>query len=264
MKHTWRVTLILVGAFLLTQFIGLIIVNHYIQVPDLPLGIERPDFDEDTSFIPLFILIIFATGIAFLLAKFNAKWIWKAWFFLSVFVCITISLKGLSFPYLLAISGALFFAFFKVFKNNIIIHNTGEILVYGGLAAIFVPILGISSITVLLLIISIYDYIAVRKTEHMVKLAKFQTNLGIFAGFIVPYGKEKAILGGGDIGFPLLFTGVVMKSFGFQALIISFFVTLSLLFLFYIADKKKFYPAMPFLTAGCFLGYAVLQLIQLI
>lgn len=260
MKHTWSVTVVLVVIFLLAQVIGLLITNHYLQVPELPLNIERPQFEEDTSFIPLFILILVATGIAFLLARFNIQWIWKIWFFLSIVFCITVALAAF-IPQLFAFVFSLFFAFFKVVKRNIIIHNLGELIIYAGLAAIFVPILNLFSISVLLLIISLYDYIAVRKTKHMIKLAKFQAKLKLFAGVLVPYRKGVAILGGGDIGFPLLFAGVVMKSFGFKALIVSGFAALALIFLFWMSEKKKFYPAMPFITAGCFLGYAVLRLL---
>ena len=261
MKHNWTVTIILVAVFLIAQVIGLFITNHYISSPDLPLNIERPALEEQTSFIPLFILILIATGIAFLLAKFRLDWLWKVWFFLSVVFTITISLFAF-LPQIFAFAASLFFAFFKVVKRNIVIHNIGELFIYGGLAAIFVPILNMFSISVLLIIISVYDYIAVRKTKHMVQLAKFQSKLKIFAGFLIPYKKNVAILGGGDIGFPLLFAGVAMKSFGFSVLIISGFAALSLLFLLWMSEKKKFYPAMPFITAGCFLGYAVLNLIS--
>ncbi|MDP2908488.1 MAG: presenilin family intramembrane aspartyl protease [Nanoarchaeota archaeon] len=260
MKHTWSVTVVLVVIFLSAQFIGLLVTRHYLIVPELPLNIERPEFDEETSFIPLFILILISTGIALLLARFSVEWVWKVWFFLSIVFCVTIALAAFM-PQLFAFIFSLFFAFFKVIKRNLIIHNVGELIIYGGLAAIFVPILSIFSISVLLLIISLYDYIAVRKTEHMIKLAKFQAKLRLFAGVLIPYGNGTAILGGGDIGFPLLFAGVVMKSFGFKALIVSVFATLSLLFLFWMSEKRKFYPAMPFITAGCFLGYAVLRLI---
>lgn len=262
MKHTWSVTLVLVMIFLAAQSIGLLITKHYIVQPELPLNIERPQFEEQTSFIPLFILIVIATGLAFLLAKFNVKWLWKAWFFLSIVFCLTIAFSSFM-SQLFAVIFSLFFAVFKVFKRNLIIHNIGELFIYGGLAAIFVPILNLFSISVLLLIISLYDYIAVRKTKHMVKLAKFQARLKLFAGVLVPYKKGVAILGGGDIGFPLLFAGVVMKTSGFGAFIISIFAALALLFLFLRSEKKKFYPAMPFLTAGCFLGYAVLKLLGL-
>jgi len=68
MKHTWVVTIILLTIFFLAQVIGLFITQHYIETPELPLNIERPELEEGTSFVPLFILILVATGIAFLLA----------------------------------------------------------------------------------------------------------------------------------------------------------------------------------------------------
>jgi len=74
-----------------------------------------------------------------------------------------------------------------------------------------------------------------------------------------------AILGGGDIAFPLLFTGVILKTFGlWQALIIIPFTALSLFLLFYKGKKDKFYPAMPFITAGCVVGLLVVLLLGLV
>ena len=68
--------------------------------------------------------------------------------------------------------------------------------------------------------------------------------------------KKDAILGWGDIGFPLLFAGVVLKTSGYlDAFIIVIASTLALLGLFIWSKKNRFYPAMPFLAAGCFLGY---------
>jgi len=102
-----------------------------------------------------------------------------------------------------------------------------------------------------------------------------------FAGLSIPYkipkrvkkkerptkGMKKtmiksAILGGGDIGFPLLFAGVLMKSVGFlKVLVIPVIVTVGLFLLLYFAKKDRFYPAMPFITLACFVGYGVLMLI---
>ena len=71
---------------------------------------------------------------------------------------------------------------------------------------------------------------------------------------------SEAMLGGGDIGFPLLFSGVILKTLGLnQALIVSLCSALALLFLFIIAEKKKFYPAMPILSLGCLIGYLVVK-----
>ena len=121
----------------------------------------------------------------------------------------------------------------------------------------------------------------------MVKLAKFQIKSKVFAGLMVSYERKKgkigttqkevsgkgikvAVLGGGDIGFPLIFAGVVMKNLmltnpeliGFlKALIIPIFVTLALSYLLLKGKQDKFYPAMPYLTVGCIIGYLVILLI---
>ena len=69
---------------------------------------------------------------------------------------------------------------------------------------------------------------------------------------------KMAMLGGGDMGFPLLFAGVIFKTSGiYPSLILVATTTIALFGLFYFADKKKFYPAMPFVSIGCFVGYFI-------
>ena len=81
----------------------------------------------------------------------------------------------------------------------------------------------------------------------------------------VPVKVRTAILGGGDIGFALLFAGVIMKEMGlWQSLVIPFFALGGLAFLLWYADEKKFYPAMPFIGAGCFVGLGVVWAIGLL
>jgi len=113
-----------------------------------------------------------------------------------------------------------------------------------------------------LIIISVYDLIAVYKTKHMIALAEFQTKMKLFAGLYIPYKNKEAILGGGDIAFPLMFAGVLLKQFGNIAFMVPFIVTLSLFCLFLLTRKNKFYPAMPFLTIGCFMAYAILLIFK--
>lgn len=71
MKHTMRISIILVCLFLIAQLIGLAIVNEYtpkvttpdgetipsdqIEMKTLPLGIERPEIEENVSYLPLII-----------------------------------------------------------------------------------------------------------------------------------------------------------------------------------------------------------------
>ena len=72
-----------------------------------------------------------------------------------------------------------------------------------------------------------------------------------------------AILGGGDVAFPLLFSGVLLKTTGgFVAPVITTLTTtVALALLFYYGEKGKFYPAMPFITLGCLIGAGIVWLL---
>jgi presenilin-like A22 family membrane protease len=192
-------------------------------------------------------------------------------------------------------------AYYKVFHKNILIHNFTELFIYGGLASIIAPILNLVSASILLILISGYDMYAVWHSKHMVAMAEFQTKDKVFAGLLIPYNKNKqdsgekapkmplpkkknstnikvskkiktkiienknAILGGGDIAFPLLFAGAVMKYTGsfFLPLIISITSAITLFLLFYYGKNDRYYPAMPFLSTGCFVGAGIIWIITL-
>ncbi len=292
MKHTSKITLALIGLFFVSQIIGLAVINNYIEhekikigitekatFKELPMNLSRPKVEEETSFVYILVAILIVTILVLVLMKLGGMFFWKLWYFLAIWLCLGIAFAAFMNHIPAMILGFLM-AFYKVFRPALIIQNLTEILIYGGLAAIFVPIMNVFSAVLLLVFISIYDFVAVYKTKHMIKLAKFQSKLRMFAGLLIPYklpklkrkGKVKlvkvrtAVLGGGDIGFPLIFAGVVMKGLmlnnpAWQAflktMIIPFSATLALLYLLLKAEKKKFYPAMPFLTIGCLVGYFI-------
>ena len=299
MKHSLSITLIILGIFLLAQFIGLGILYNYIdpiksqetgqtEFKDLPIG-ERPPVDERTSFIPVIIAVIIGTIILLLLMKYKLALIWKLWFLMAVVISLSTAWAAF-IPTEIAFVAALIFALWKIFRPNVWVHNFTELFIYGGLAAIFAPLFNLLSISILLILIAGYDAYAVWKSKHMVTLAKSQTEAKVFAGLLIPYklGKlmkktkvpEKktspgiplpkmkvrtAILGGGDIGFPLIFAGVVLKEWGlWQSLIIPFFALAGLVLLLYYAEEKKFYPAMPFISAGCLVGLGVVAILQMV
>ncbi|MBI2581537.1 hypothetical protein HYV87_00215 [Candidatus Woesearchaeota archaeon] len=284
MKHNITMTIILLSIFLLAQFIGIAILHNYIDVSksaetgktefkDLPIG-ERPPVQEKTSFIPIIIAILIGTGFLFLLMKYNLIWIWKGWFLLAAFFALTIAWDAF-LPKIVALVMAGVFALWKVFRPNVLVHNITELFIYGGLAAIFVPLFNLFSVIILLVLISGYDAYAVWKSKHMIALAKSQAKAKIFAGLMLPYklggmGKpnprlkikkvkvKAAILGGGDIGFPIIFAGVVLKEIGlWQSLIIPFGALLGLAVLLWKGKQNKFYPAMPFISAGCFIALGI-------
>jgi presenilin-like A22 family membrane protease len=343
-KHNWTVTLMLVVLFVLSQVVGLWLINRESTVAinpatnmtavmfnDTAIG-ARPETTGSGSLIYILIAIAIGTGLVLLIVKFGRTNIWRSWFFLAVWMALWVSLGVLIrfkiwFDYDIAGILALILTAWKIFKPNIFVHNITEVLMYAGIGLIIVPLFDVTWAIVLLLIISVYDMYAVWKSKHMVAMAQFQTKSNVFAGLMIPYRQDEkskkveifsnpnkvagrnsnsssvnasevtrhgaakiragktspknAILGGGDIAFPLIFIGTVMngiilklslanpsmalnaiKATAFlQSSIIILTSTIALTLLFVFAKKGKFYPAMPFLTAGCLIGWAITLLL---
>jgi len=301
--------------FLITQFIGIYVVDSYSSVklvdgeifqvdsPNLPFGLESPEL-EDEEFNYAFASIIFAFIIAisllFFLSKFKIEFFIKLWFFLVVMIALIISFniflikifpQDVNFISLFPMSWfiafliALPFSIMKIYKRDFFIHNLTELFIYPGIAAVFVPILNIYTISLLLIIISVYDIWAVWYSGIMQKMAQYQIKkLNIFSGFFVPHisksmkqklrkmkpsqlKKKKisvsvAVLGGGDVIFPIIAAGVMLKTLGLMsAIFVVLGAALGLSYLLFFSEKKKFYPAMPFITAGIFIGIFISYLI---
>ena len=81
MKHSWKITLVLLGIFLLAQFIGIGVMYGYIDTEktleagktvfkELPIG-ERPPLEEKTSFVYVLVTVLIGTGILFLIIKYK-------------------------------------------------------------------------------------------------------------------------------------------------------------------------------------------------
>ena len=274
--------------FLITQLIGLAVIHSY-SGKTLPYGMQPPEMEPRISFTSIVISMAIAIFLILLLMKIRSILLLKIWFFAVVLIAISITLNSallsLKYSSYIALIIALPLTFYKIFKRNFFFHNLTELMIYPGIASIFVPILNLWAVILLLLLISIYDIYAVWHAGFMQKMAKFQIEkLKVFAGFFIPYlGKKEAaelkksesikqedkktlkkikvsiaILGGGDVVFPIIMAGVVLKTLGiFPALVVSFFATVSLLSLFIMAKEGKFYPAMPFLTAGCLFGLSL-------
>jgi len=305
MKHTWQVTAVLIAVFLFIQIFGLYALSETMNVSkaeDGTISVDytdtavggRPQMEGVVSLIYILFGILVGTGIVLLFVKLGQVRLWKVMYFMAIWLASSITL-GVFIGSSLAMLVALALALLELWRTNIYIHNVTEVLIYPGIAILFAPLFNVLWAAVLLLAISAYDMFAVWKSGHMVTLAKFQTGSRAFAGFVIPYSRARgagkikakiprgvkgeggvrtAILGGGDIAFPLVFAGVAMEwlitaaGLGrltalLQVSIIPVFAAAALFILFVKAEKDRFYPAMPFVTAGCFLGFAVLWALNL-
>lgn len=325
MKHNLKITIILILMFLVTQLIGLFVVSVYL-IPgnELPFNMQPPkeiNPENPNILISIFVSFLIALGLFFILTKINAEKLIRYWFFIVTTLAIGLTLKSLFlssfkdvmiknpipffsllipevsiFSTILFLGICLPLSYIKIFKRNIFVHNLTELLIYPGIAAVFIPILNIFGIIILLLVISIYDIWAVWYSQFMQKMAHYQINkLKFFTGFFIPYANKKtkekikllrdkyknhservllakfkkakikinlAILGGGDVIFPIITAGIFYKYQGLiPALIIVFSATFSLIYLFVFAKKGKFYPAMPFLSIGMYIGMILARIL---
>jgi len=296
------ITTQLIGIYVVNHYAPVKVINNQVtempSSPELPFGLETPVVQRESQYNGLFLGIvvafIFAILLFLLLTRFKVEFVLKLWFFVVVVIALSVSFLSILSPITkFALIFSIFLAFIlgivKIYRRNFIVHNATELFIYPGIAAVFVPILNVWTIIALLILISVYDAWAVWHSGIMQKMAKYQINkLKIFSGFFVPYfgkgmrqkiknwkrtltksqlRKKKikvsiAILGGGDVVFPIITAGVMLKTLGLTS---AFFViagaTLGLAYLFLFSKKKKFYPAMPFITAGILLGIVVSYLI---
>ena len=300
MKHSWKITLFFVALFLVSHVLGLFLLSNsvsfsiddsgqkVIAFKDTFVG-ERPVMSDLESIIYLAVGVAIGTLVLLFFAKKKKQNWWRIWFLVAAWMTITVSLQALfgSDSFWLSALAAIL-ALWKVYKPNMIVHNLTEIFVYTGIVLIFVPMFSVLSMFIVLILVSIYDAYAVWKSKHMITLAKFTRDSNLFPGFTLRNKQEDVekiaikassvvssntskgkvgILGGGDVVFPLLFSGAIFvnllkKGMSLNvaflfALIVSLFAALGLFLLFYFSKKDKFYPAMPFLSAGAFIGYFV-------
>lgn len=312
MKHAINITLILISMFFVAQLIGIFVANVYlpetmqvvnettgevteIKEYNLPYNLDPPeDISPQTSAFSIIIALFLAVIIMLTLMKLKAETFLRLWFLIVVILGISIAINAfiIKIPSasIIALIIAIPLGIIKIFQRNIIVHNLTELLIYPGIATVFIPILNVWTVVILLILISLYDMYAVWHAGFMQKMAKYQIEkLRIFSGFFVPYLSKKerallkkakksksiakklkgkkvgisvAILGGGDVVFPILLAGVVLGALGvLQALIIAVGATIALAYLFYISKKGKFYPAMPFISVGCLIALGVALLI---
>ncbi len=165
-----------------------------------------------------------------------------------------------------------------------LIHDLALIFALVGmgfhLGILITPLIGVA----LLVFLSVYDFVAVYFTKHMVDTAKAMIQAQAPLGLILPkrvsfkaktsdllqeYQEDKAknfiILGAGDLLFPLSFlTSVLFKEGLEQGIIVALFSVLGILlsiFIFLSQSKEKPMPALPPIALMILVGYLVAKLI---
>jgi presenilin-like A22 family membrane protease len=249
MKHTKKVTALLVIIFLIHQLFGIFIISN--SKTDLSTQYSNQELSPESIFLPF--LLIIASLVFIALSRFRR--IIKYWHIIALVLCGFITLSEIIEP-IQALILSVLIMIIKKSANDQYFDNLSELLIYPSIAIILLPMLNMLSAIMLLAVISIYDILAVYFSKHMILLAKTQMNENIFSGIKINYEDESAIIGGGDIAFSMLLACVILRDFGlFSSIITAIASSMGLLILLLIAQKKKFYPAMPFLTISSIIGF---------
>ncbi|HEY9205631.1 MAG TPA: presenilin family intramembrane aspartyl protease PSH [Candidatus Methanoperedens sp.] len=152
---------------------------------------ENPE-DTGNVFIWVAIILIF-TAFIFLIIKLNKKWIIQAIILISVAWTMYFVFYALFSPFLspeinlgltLLLSIGLTVALYK-FPEWYVIDITG-VIIGAGAASMFGISMNIIPTLLLLVVLAVYDYIAVYRTKHMVALAEGVMDLRLPILLVVP------------------------------------------------------------------------------
>jgi len=247
------------GIFLLCQILSLVLAIHFI-----PQNLQLTIVDKNPNSVwnALFIVgyIIFFSVVILILKKF-----FKSGNFLFIFETLAL-FSGISLVFsvvvspLLANLSAIYLLLLKYsFKKETIYtkwyNNTLLALAISGAATVIGLSLGIIPVIVLLILLAIYDLVAVFYTKHMITLANMIITKKVSLIFLLPSKKREYKLGGGDIVIPaVVSTSLFLLLIKTQTLLFSILAVVSvwlasiigLFMTFYILDKyKKKVKALP-------------------
>lgn len=233
----------------------------------------------------LMFIIYFTLGTAIIylaLKKFkNPRLIINILFYLALVGGLNLFLAIIFNPTLQAqlwsILITLLIIFVRIKWPIVLIQNSVLILTIAGISFFFARQIQTTHLIWVLLLVAIYDFVAVYLTKHMVFMAKKIAQLGIGLFLILPRnltdyltipkkgnlhapGQKYVLLGGGDMAFPLILTANLAS----ESLLISFivfcFALVGLLISHLIFSfTQKPVPALPSIIFMSVLGYMIVK-----
>ncbi len=198
-------------------------------------------------------------------------------FFIFALYAGTITTLQIFIPYASAFIVSLILIIFYLIKPYVWFHDLVLVLTLSGVAAVLGVSLSSYSVAVLLVVMSVYDYVAVYKTKHMIKMAKamikgraifamiFPEHVGGFLSHIdeARPGEGFMMLGTGDFVFPMIMAVSAFSLSPAAAWTVFGFSILGLLLthLIFVSQKvRQPMPALPPLAASAILGFAIATL----
>jgi len=227
--------------------------------------------------------VVVAMGVVlFLIPIVKLKLVLKVFFAFLFFWGIFI-VFGLVLPVPVAVTLGIIGPGFWFFRPKIWLHNLLMMLALVSSAVVFGALFAPWTVLLLLLAISVYDIVAVR-FGYMLWMAKKLFESDTLPAFVLPRKmgswladlkesdlrklaeekateREFAILGGGDIGFPLLLVVSVFFNYGLAGSLVTAATSVAgLVFAFWLQQvvlKGKPLPALAPISFGSFIGFLI-------
>lgn len=268
-KQFWRIFLIEAGLFFIASLLS---VLSAFQLNKLALAKEviLPQTSLQDFLVSFLIITFFVLFFVFYKkAKKLKGLIYKAFFIIACFWG-GMAVLNLFLPVFGSILIMGVFIFLWLEFPTVWAHNILMALGVAGAASFLGLTVSSSGVIILLLVFSVYDFIAVYKTKHMVQMAKDMIDKKVIFGFVIPkelkYFKEGLnkvkpggnfmILGGGDVVFPaLLAVSVIPQGFLKALVIIAFSLFGSFLAYWIFTRGKEPIPALPPIAFSAIFGY---------
>ncbi len=260
----------------------------FLVVPEVQEYLEETQIvvPEVTPGVPIayFFGAVVVLGIVlFLIPVSRLKYVFKLLFSLlfvwGVFVNLTFLLP-------VVIAAVISFGLTAIWfvKPKLWFHDILLLFSLAALGVVFGSMLSPLTALILMGVLSVYDLLAV-KFGYMMWMAKKLSHLDTLPAFIIPKDmsgwntdlkqvrlldeeasdRDFSLLGGGDIGFPLILMTAVQGVYGFgEALIIAGFTLAGLLSVYAIQRlffKGKAVAALPPITLACLAGFLIIYFV---
>jgi len=248
------------------------------QITSPQISIELP-LAYFFTVVVLLGVILFIVPISRL--KIALKIMFTVLFSWGIFIALGLSLPTLVSAVIAVTGGSIWF-----FRPRIWLHNLLLLIALVSVGVVFGFLLSPWAAMSLMLVLSVYDFLAVR-FGYMLWLADKLSQSEVLPAFIIPKQisrwnldlnkagfkklfedssseRELSILGGGDIGFPLLLIVSVFFTYGFgSSLIVAAFSWLGLISAYWIQLvflKGKPMPALPPISLASLIGFLIVYL----
>ena len=227
------------------------------------------DINNSTNSLFLVLWILFTTGIILFLLRYKRGFdLVKLLEAVALFSSSTIVLTALAPAYWF--EGMIFVLALVLYRHfnpsNILLKNSFAVLAASGVAAVVGVSLGLVPILVFMVLLAVYDYIAVFKTKHMIVLAKKIQGSGLSMTAEIPTSKHSFQLGTGDLAIPVaagisttLFLSPIAGAMAFLGAFGGILWTIT----YVSSNVGKALPAIPPITAGLLSGLALYYALSL-